>query len=427
MARITPQEALQRASSAEMQGMRLAAAKTKKKPVLQPEFVAEMRADGMRSKSPDGKSMLYLYRQGDGGLILPARDEVTPILGEAEKADFSVQLPPHIQSWLSGYAEEMEWWQNERLIVYDENGNEIVAKTSDDEQGAEAKQDIAAMIKTAWAQTAPYNCKLPVVDGKTCLVGCPAVSLGQLMYYWAKRGYRRGCTATQQYRYGTDGVIVKALSPVTVFDYNNMTLGKPTTAVQKEAVGTLLEYCGKALLMRYGVASSGVSPSTYLPLVQSRLRMGKAKTIYADKMGEAAFADAIYAELAKGNPVAMGGYHATGGHSFICDGYRVKDNKFHFNWGWGGSYNGYYAMTALNPTSGNTYNLDKAAYTNIRPEYILGDANRDGKVNITDVMTAVDDVLAGKFEESADINSDGRVTVADSQLIVGKVLGRDNL
>ena len=423
--RLTPQEALQRVSSAEMQGMRLVASKNKKK-VLQPEFVAEMRTDGMRSKYPDGKSMLYLYRQGDGGLILPAFDEVVPVLGEAEQADFSVQLPPHIQSWLSGYAEEMDLWEN-RLIVYDDEGNEIVAAADGDaEQGAEAKQDIAAMIKTTWAQTAPYNCKLPVIDGKTCLVGCPAVTLGQLMLYWAKRGYRRGCTATPQYRYGTDGVIVKALSPVTVFDYGNMTTGKPTTAVQKEAVGTLLEYCGKALLMRYGVASSGVSPSTYLPLVQSRLRMGKAKTIYADKMGEAAFADAIYAELAKGNPVAMGGYHANGGHSFICDGYRVKDNKFHINWGWGKLYDGYYAMTALNPTSVNTYNLDKAAYI-FRPEYILGDANRDGKVNITDVMTAVDDVLAGKYDEAADVNSDGKVTVADSQRIVDHVLGRNGL
>lgn len=414
MARITPQEALQRVSSATQQGMRLVASKTKKSVIT--EYVRDV------------DSNVYLFRKGKEGLVLPAFDEVTPILGEAEQADFSVELPHHIQSWLSGYAEEMDLWEN-RLIVYDDEGNEIVAAADDsgDAQGAEAKKDIAAMIKTAWAQTAPYNCKLPQIDGKTCLVGCPAVTLGQLMYYWAKRGYRRGCTSTQQYRYGTDGVIVKALSPVTVFDYGNMSTGKPATAVQKEAVGTLLEYCGKALLMRYGVASSGVSPSTYLPLVQSRLRMGKAKTIYADKMGEAAFADAIYAELAKGNPVAMGGYHANGGHSFICDGYRAKDNKFHFNWGWGGRYNGHYAMTALNPTSGNTYNLDKAAYTNIRPEYILGDANRDGKVNITDVMTAVDDVLEGKFDEAADVNSDGKVTVADSQRIVDHVLGREGL
>ena len=422
MARITPSEALQRASTAQQQGMRLVAAKkgaaaepprTEKKAVIT-EYVRDVGSN------------VYLFKKGKEGLILPAFDEVTPILGEAEQADFSVEMPAHVEAWLSGYAEEMEWWQNERLIVYDDEGNEIVFATDGDEQGAETKQDIAAMIKTAWAQTAPYNCKLPVIDGKTCLVGCPAVTLGQLMYYWAKRGYRRGCTATSQYRYGTDGVLVKAKPPITVFDYNDMSTGKPTTAVQKEAVGTLLEYCGKAMMVKYGTSSTGASPSTYLPNIQSRLRMGKVKTIYADKIGESAFADAIYAELAKGNPVAMGGYHANGGHSFICDGYRVKDGKFHFNWGWGKLYDGYYAMTALNPTSVNTYNLDKAAYI-FRPEYILGDANRDGEVNITDVMTVINHGLKGTYDEAADVNGDGKVTVADHTPIVNHILGKDSL
>lgn len=414
MARITPQEALQRVSASQLQGMKLVAPKLKKKEIVT-EFIRDIDEN------------VYLFRRENEGLILPAYDDIIPILGEAEQANFNEELPPHIQSWLQGYAEEMELWENDRVILYDDNGNEIVANTDTIEQGAEAKKDIAPMIKTYWAQNAPYNIKMPQINGKTCLVGCVAITFGQLMYYWAKRGYRRGCMATSQYKYESNGLLIKALPPVTIFDYNNMTLGKPTTAVQKEAVGTLLEYCGKALLMKYGTSSSGASPNTYLPLAQSKLRMGKAINVYADNIGETAFADAIYAELAKNNPVAMGGYHANGGHSFICDGYRVKDNKFHFNWGWGGSYNGYYAMTALNPTSVNTYNLGKVAYTNIRPEYILGDSNRDGKVNITDVMTVVDDVLSGKFEESADVNSDGKVTVTDSQLIVNKVLGRDNL
>lgn len=413
MAKITPQEALQRVSASQLQGMKLAAPKLKKKEIVT-EYIRDIDEN------------VYLFRKQNEGLILPAYDDIIPVLGEAEEADFTQDLPQHVEAWFKGYAEEMDMWENNRLIIYDENGNEIVVNVDNTEEGAEAKKDIAAMIKTSWAQTAPYNIKLPVINGKTCLVGCPAVTLGQLMYYWAKRGYRRGCTATSQYRYGTDGVLVKALSPVIVFDYNNMSTGKPTTAVQKEAVGTLLEYCGKAMMVKYGTSATGASPSTYLPLAQSRLRMGKATTVYADKIGNAAFADAIYAELVKNNPVAMGGYHANGGHSFICDGYRVKDNKFHFNWGWGGSYNGYYAMTALNPTSVNTYNLDKAAYI-FRPEYILGDVNKDGKVNITDVMTTVDDVLSGKFDEAADVNSDGKVTVADSQLIVNKVLGKDNL
>ena len=39
-----------------------------------------------------------------------------------------------------------------------------------------------------------------------------------------------------------------------------------------------------------------------------------------------------------------GGSGNYGGHVWTCDGYR-DDNYFHFNWGWGGQQNGYYALT----------------------------------------------------------------------------------
>ena len=39
-----------------------------------------------------------------------------------------------------------------------------------------------------------------------------------------------------------------------------------------------------------------------------------------------------------------GGSGNYGGHVWTCDGYQ-DDNYFHFNWGWGGQQNGYYALT----------------------------------------------------------------------------------
>ena len=33
-------------------------------------------------------------------------------------------------------------------------------------------------------------------------------------------------------------------------------------------------------------------------------------------------------------------------HAFICDGYD-DNGLFHFNWGWSGSHNGFFAMSAL--------------------------------------------------------------------------------
>lgn len=59
----------------------------------------------------------------------------------------------------------------------------------------------------------------------------------------------------------------------------------------------------------------------------------------------------MYNELATVGPVYYGGTTARNeGHAFVCDGYRA-DGFFHINWGWGGQSNGYFRLSALDPSS----------------------------------------------------------------------------
>lgn len=55
----------------------------------------------------------------------------------------------------------------------------------------------------------------------------------------------------------------------------------------------------------------------------------------------------------------------TGGHAFVLDGVQGTD-YFHFNWGWSGSYNGYFYLDNLNPSYNFTYN--QAAGIGIEPD-----------------------------------------------------------
>lgn len=58
-------------------------------------------------------------------------------------------------------------------------------------------------------------------------------------------------------------------------------------------------------------------------------------------------------------------HYCGGDHAFVCDGY--DDNDFlHFNWGWGGRYDGYFADGALNPYTYN-FNTNNIAIINIHP------------------------------------------------------------
>ena len=62
------------------------------------------------------------------------------------------------------------------------------------------------------------------------------------------------------------------------------------------------------------------------------------------------------------------------------------------------------------------------------PDYVLGDANGDGKVTITDAVYVVNYILgqpAADFcEEAADLNGDNNITITDAVMIVNIILGQ---
>ena len=360
---------------------------------------------------------VYLLRQGGSGIVAPGDDELMPVLGEAERADYTIELPPNVADWLTEYADEVDWLQNgKRLILGDER--------PDEEPNMEGRKDIAYMVKTRWGQGKPYNNNL-TIQGAKCLTGCTATALAQIMHYWGVMGYHRGCTELPSYQW-SGGRKVEAMPPITVYDYAHMTTSKPKTAAEISAVATLMEYVGKAIKSDFEPSGTGAWPSVFIPLLKSRLRLGNVRQITASSLGNDGFAAAIYDELAAGRPVEMSGRHSNGGHSFICDGYRASDGKFHINWGWEGDNDGYYAMTALNPGT-RTYNAQKSARIGICPAYKLGDANGDGNINVSDVMAVVNSINAKQTSDQTDVNSDGKTDRKDVDAIVDHILGNKKL
>ncbi|MEA1987003.1 MAG: choice-of-anchor J domain-containing protein, partial [Candidatus Marinimicrobia bacterium] len=72
-------------------------------------------------------------------------------------------------------------------------------------------------------------------------------------------------------------------------------------------------------------------------------------------------------ELDKSQPMFYRGSHASGGHAFVCDGYQLgTPNFFHFNWGWGGSHNGYFKLDSLDSGNGD-YTDDQGAIVGVEP------------------------------------------------------------
>ena len=398
MNRITPEESMQRLSSAQQQGMALAPSKGKKKT---PKFVRTIDEN------------VYLFEKGKGGFITPAYDEITPLLGEYDEGG---DMPPAMEEWLNAYANEMEWYANESL-VQDEPQDQGAAE--------EPRKNIAYMCKATWGQGAPYNDLLDFGWGK-CLVGCWATAVGIIMRYWASKGYHRGCLPTTPYWYKRHPKEFDPLPGKIVFDYRNI-VDKPTTPAQKKAVAEMLKYIGMACKVNYGVDGTGVSATLAAPLLKERLRMGN--NIKRVEGSDAWLEKTLYNEIAAGRPVIVRGADSnnSGGHFFVVDGYRVKDDKYRINWGWNGKCNGYFAWTALTPTQANDYTYYRVLTIGIQPDYYLGDVNNDKRVDITDVMVMLDKIQQGDDSIIGDINSDGKINADDWQLIIDAILGKKML
>ena len=59
--------------------------------------------------------------------------------------------------------------------------------------------------------------------------------------------------------------------------------------------------------------------------------------------------DVVKTDLDQGRPLVYKGYTSdySAGHAFVVDGY--DGDYFHLNWGWSGSYNGWYLLSNLSP------------------------------------------------------------------------------
>lgn len=323
---LTPEEALSNA--------RMADNRSRAKVKISPDDAFTLAY----TSSANGVKCYYAFNKDNGGgfLILSADDVAPTILGYTDSGCFDYDKIP----------ENMKWW----LSQYDRNISIAAVKgISIKRQKAKASlKAIQPLIITQWNQTAPYNNMCPVVSGRPTYTGCVATAMAQIMYYhkWPITG-----TGSNSYDIEIEG---QPVSPYADFGNTTYRWDDMLTKYRKgfynqaqaDAVATLMYHCGVSANMGYGVNESGASSRNAMSALVSYFNYDKALSLeqrifYTDDEWEGL----IYNELANGRPVYYSGATIEGsGHAFICDGYDGSGN-FHFNWGWGGYYDGYYLVT----------------------------------------------------------------------------------
>ncbi len=316
-------------------------------------------------------SGLYVFNlSNNGGFVIVSNDDqTTPILGFGQSGNIDINdLPDNMRAWLQGYADQIAWLK--------QNGSDAKL-TKARQRTATPKGNVKPLITTHWNQGAPYNLLCPTIDGERTVTGCVATTMAQLMYY---HKYPTGaCSAIPGYTTSTENKAKESISldvsglAANTFDWANMTAtyGNTSTDTEKNAVAKLMQYCGAALQMMYGLSSNGGS-AAYGEAIPFALKTyfgydGGVQHCYRKNYSYADWVDLICGELAASRPVALGGQSCGGGHSFICDGYKYESETdyFHINWGWGGSCDEYFVLSVLQPWEqgiGGSSTLDGFSY-----------------------------------------------------------------
>ncbi len=284
---------------------------------------------------------MYVFVPEDGSagfVIFSASDQYTPVVGYSVENGVEMPLPNHVHSFLLKIDEKIAYAESFRAKPV-QGWQELVAPSSSIKKKSKGIIAVAPMIETHWNQGSDYNKYCPVVDGVRAATGCAATAMAQVLRYWK---YPKVGLPLDSYQYNDTTYSCGAV----VFDWDNMPekLTTESTTEEVDAVAKLMYYCGVGVKMEYTASGS----AAYMPDVSNCFAkyLGYDDSRY-DKIekhqnNEGVWVSASIEEIEAARPVIYGGQGNFGGHGFVLDGIDA-DSNFHINWGWSGSYDGYFA------------------------------------------------------------------------------------
>jgi hypothetical protein len=329
--------------------------------------IATSASDWTLLSTPYNTLYVFEYNLGQGFVVIAADDHVIPIIGYSDANGWGRgELPVNVNNWLKGCDEQVRYVIDNNLEStpeIDGMWGALLDGSYETPQGAA----VSPLLSTAWNQDRYYNGLCPTASngpGGRCYAGCVATATGQIMKYW---NYPKRGTGSYSFNHATYGTQTANFGN-TVYNWNNMPAGlsSSSSSAQKTAIATLLYHIGVSVDMNYSPDGSGAS-SYLTPIGQANAANSlvryfgyktsiryNAKRVYNT---DAQWVAVLTPELDAGRPMLYCGYDNSQGfgHAFVCDGYD-NQSRMHFDWGWSGSYNGYYSVASLNPGS---YNLSQ--------------------------------------------------------------------
>ena len=309
-------------------------------------------------KSESGEPCFYVFNVSDYGFIMvSATDLVKPILGYSEDGIFEVDnIAPGLGFMMEGYQDAISYtidnaFEAPAYVKMAWKNLSETGRLKSQERGGK----IGPLCPTSWDQKWPYNyycpdLNMPFASNGKSVVGCVATAMSQIMRYWE---HPTQGTGSHSYVPKTENVKYPEQSAnfgETKYDWANMPyqIDANSPEEQIKAVGLIGYHCGVAVNMMYD--DDGTGAGAYITDVPYALDhyFGYAKsTVSPNTVSDEKWSSYIREALEMRRPILYSGIAKKGGgHAFVCDG-MDENGLFHYNYGWSGSGDGYFAPSAI--------------------------------------------------------------------------------
>ena len=311
------------------------------------------------------RTLMYAFNFENGGYVLiAATDAAIPVLGYSFDGIFTLNnQPPALAAWLAGYELQLSDIMDRNLTATPEISAswESLINYNPGETTQRDLRSVEPLLPSTWDQGSRYNALCPEDDagpGGHVYAGCVATAMAQVIYYW-----RYPLQGTGSHGYYSDyGYLFVDFSQAD-YDYDQMRneIGPESNYEMAE----IQYHCGVAVDMMYAPDGSGAYSFDAASALRNYFGFSSQLSFrQKENYTQAGWADLMIQNLDNGWPMYYSGF-GSGGHAFNLDGYQGTD-YFHFNWGWSGSYNGYFYLNNLNP-GGNSFSYGQGAIVNFYP------------------------------------------------------------
>ena len=352
----------------------------------------------------------YAFNLNTGFIIISGDDAVFPVLAYSFESGYTNDhLPPGFTSW-------MECYKSQVLLSLEEKPNpskniyEIWSRYGSENYQAKAiLSEVKPLIHTTWSQDCFYNSYFPEEPLAPCghlWTGCVATAMSQVMKY-----YNYPENGSGSYSYNSSYGYVSADFENTDYDWVSMNYH---LTGEDSATAHLLYHTAISIHSQFFPNGTGAYDFDVRDALVQYFNYSEDAHFYWRDSYPGDWKALLRNELDNGRPVIYGGASSEtlAGHTLVCDGYQ-DTSFFHFNWGWNGTYNGYFYLDSL-IAGENYFDFQHDVVVGIKPD-----------ISGVIVTSPPENIIASVIEQA--VNLSWNTGISGSLELLGFNIFRDGL